>query len=137
MILSGGDNVSVGSDCYSEEFIVKSSSIRLKFFKSELICACLTNYLSKKFDVNCVIPSTAQHEPTVDLRMQLLGVKANVKNAHQDLQTLFAAVKTTTFDDEKSALKGECSRVFSVNTLQPTSFTGKARNSKHHSSIVF
>ena len=98
--------MSVGLECYSKEFIVASSSVQLKFFKSELICTQLTNYLSNKFHVKCVIPSTVQHESTVDSRIQLSGVKANVKNAHQDLQTLFATVKTTTFDDENSGHKG-------------------------------
>ncbi|CAF1260775.1 unnamed protein product [Adineta ricciae] len=90
------------SKSYSKLLIVDSASTTMKFFRSELICEYLTNYLSTTFDVKCDIPIITLPVPTNDLSVRLFGMQQNVLTAYSNLRSLFTTICTRVFNEENT-----------------------------------
>ncbi|CAF0947415.1 unnamed protein product [Adineta ricciae] len=90
------------SRSYSKLLIVDSASATMKFFRSELICDYLTNYLSTTFDVKCDIPIITLPISTNDLSVRLFGMRQNVLTAYSNLRSLFTTICTRVFNEENT-----------------------------------
>ncbi|CAF1114353.1 unnamed protein product [Adineta steineri] len=89
------------SETYSTIYIVDSKNISSKFFKNQSICSVLTKYILNKYNVQCHTPTANQYETKDALEIKLSGVKDNVKNARNELQSLFETIKTKIFNHEE------------------------------------
>ncbi|CAF3767822.1 unnamed protein product [Rotaria sordida] len=84
----------------STAYSIKSMDINLKFFKNELFCSSLIEYISNTYDVKCYISSDDQKKKNIAIQIQLTGVQNSIENAYKDLQSLFETVNTKIFNNE-------------------------------------
>ncbi|CAF3537312.1 unnamed protein product [Rotaria socialis] len=65
----------------------------------------LIEYIEYTYNVRCIILSQDQHNENLGIQIQFSGVKQNVEDAHNDLESLFTTVTTKIFNDEETDKK--------------------------------
>ncbi|CAF3924690.1 unnamed protein product [Rotaria magnacalcarata] len=65
----------------------------------------LIEYIEYTYNVKCIILSQDQHKENLGIQIQFSGVKQNVDDAHNDLESLLTTVKTKIFNDEEKDKK--------------------------------
>ncbi|CAF3581457.1 unnamed protein product [Rotaria sp. Silwood1] len=87
---------------YSNTYSIEPMDINLKFFKNELFCSSLIQYISNTYDLKCYILSEDEQKENIGIQIQLLGIKKNLENAYSDLQILFENVNKKIFNNEET-----------------------------------